>query len=72
MPSIELIQQPTKDNPLIIQNYPYGWRLKTQAKYYIETDNKKGQRIVFQTLNPKTNVWNSEKKSTYSSIRVLY
>lgn len=59
-----------EQNALIVQNYPYGFRLKTQAKYFIETTNK-GDRLVFITLNPKTNKWNNPKKSTYSDIMVL-
>jgi len=63
--------QPTQDNPLTVESYPYGFRLRTKARYYIET-TKRGQRVVFQTLNPKTHTWNNPKKSTYSDIRILY
>ncbi len=67
----ELINpQPTVENPVIVENYPYGFRLKTKARYYIET-TKNGQRSVFQTLNPKTQKWNAPKKSTYSEIMLL-
>ena len=66
---MEPMKEPTKENPVIAGNYPYGFK-RTQKKYWIET--KKGQRVVSQTLNPKTDVWNAEKKSTYSDIKVLY
>lgn len=69
--NIEALPEPTEQNPIVVKDYPYGFRLRTQARYYIET-TKKGQRSVFQTLNPKTNAWNKPKKSTYSDILVLY
>jgi len=70
--SIEIIQpQPTSETPLTIDNYPYGFRLRTKAQYWIDTVNGKGQRIVFRTLNPKSQKWNNEKKSVYSDILVL-
>lgn len=62
--------QPTEENPITIEGYPYGWK-RTQAQYWIET-TKRGQRVVFRTKNPKTQKWNKPKKSTYSDIRILY
>jgi hypothetical protein len=59
----------TFENALIVNNYPYGF-LKTQIKFYIES-NKNGDRFLTCTLNPKTNKWNTPKKSTYSAIMVL-
>ena len=58
------------ENAYIVESYPYG-RLRTKAKYWIETTNR-GQRIASQTLNPKTNKWNNPKKSTYSPVKALY
>ena len=63
--------QPSEQNPVIVENYPYGFTQKTKAKYYVET-TKNGQRVVFQTLNPKTQQWNNPKKSVYSDIFILY
>jgi hypothetical protein len=51
----------------MVDNYPYGFRLRTKIKYYVET-TKYGQRFISQTLNPKTNTWNNPKKSTYHNI----
>lgn len=62
----------TEQNPYIVNNYPYGYTLRTQARYYIESIPKRGDRMVFQTLNPKTNKWNAPKKGTYSAIIVLW
>jgi len=61
-----------KDNALIIDNYPYGFRLRTKIKYWIETNKSKGDRFVSQTLNPKTNLWNKPKYSIYNTIIVMY
>ena len=62
--------QPTEENPYIIQSYPYG-RLRTQMKVWVETVKKKGDRVCRQTLNPKTNLWNKPKKSTYDEVILM-
>jgi hypothetical protein len=62
--------QPTKENPFVVADYPYGFRLRTQIRYWIDTTSY-GQRFVSQTLNPKTNEWNKPKYSTYSRIVVF-
>lgn len=61
-----------EQNPIVIDNYPYGFKLRTQIKYWIETTPKKGDRFCSQTLNPKNNVWNKPKKSTYYCLGFLY
>ena len=61
-----LKNQPTEENPHIVEDYPYGFK-RTQMRYWIET-TKRGQRLVSQTLNPKTTLWNKPKKSTYTNI----
>lgn len=50
----------------VVDNYPYGFREKTQIRYWLEKNGKKGWRFVSQTLNPKTNRWNKPKASTYT------
>lgn len=57
----------------LVEDYPYGFRLRCQIRYWIET-TKHGQRVVTQTTNPKRpgTVWNKPKASTYSPIRVLF
>lgn len=64
-------EQHTEENPLIIKNYPYGFK-KTQMRIYIESVKGKGDRVIRQTQNPKTLVWNNPKKSTYNGVFVLY
>jgi hypothetical protein len=59
------------DNAVTVENYPWGYTLKTKRKYWIET-TKRGDRLCYQTLNPKTDKWCAVKKSTYAGIKVLY
>ncbi len=51
-------------------DYPYG-RLRCTATWELEFKAGKGFRVVFQTINPKTNRVNAPKKSTYSPVIVL-
>lgn len=57
----------------VVDDYPYGFRLRTQIRYWIET-TKHGDRLVSQTLNPKVahEHWNKPKKSTYLDAGVMY
>jgi len=50
----------------VVNNYPYGFQLRTQIRYWLEHKPKKGWRFVSQTLNPKTGRWNKPKASTYA------
>lgn len=59
------------DNAVVVEDYPWGYKLRTKRKYWIET-TKRGDRLCYQTLNPKTNKWCAVKKSTYAGIKVLY
>jgi hypothetical protein len=49
----------------LVDDYPYGFRERTQIRYWLEAKPKKGWRFVSQTMNPKTNRWNKPKTSTY-------
>ena len=59
------------DNALEVSNYPWGFRLKTKRRTWIETNKTKGDRVCFSTLNPKTDKWCAVKKSTYNAVDVL-
>ena len=52
----------------VVEDYPYGFRLRCKIRYWIEFKAKKGFRLVSQTTNPKRpgEVWNKPKASTYS------
>jgi len=67
----QLVGHTTMASAHIIEDYPYGRRLRTQMRVWVETKEKFGQRMVTQTLNPKTKKWNKPKKGTYSHIIVL-
>lgn len=49
----------------LVADYPYGFRERTQIRYWLEHKPKKGWRFVSQTMNPKTSRWNKPKASTY-------
>lgn len=50
----------------VVDDYPYGFRERTQIRYWLESKPKKGWRFVSQTMNPKTGRWNKPKASTYA------
>lgn len=51
----------------VVDDYPYGFRLRCKIRYWIEYQPKRGFRFVSQTTNPKRpgEVWNKPKASTY-------
>lgn len=63
----------SEDTALLVDDYPYSWKLRTEIRYWIET-TKKGDRFVSQTRNPKVagSPWNKPRKSTYAPIGVMY
>ena len=49
-----------------VADYPYGFTLRCQIRYWLEFSPKRGFRFVSQTTNPKRgNAWNKPKASTY-------
>ena len=52
----------------VVDDYPYGFRLRCKIRYWLEYKPKKGVRFASQTTNPKRagEVWNTPKASTYS------
>jgi hypothetical protein len=50
----------------LVDDYPYGYNVRTSIRYWLEHKANKGWRFVSQTLNPKTGRWNKPKASTYS------
>lgn len=50
----------------VVDDYPYGFTMRTKIRYWLEYKAKKGWRFVSQTLNPKTGAWNKPKASTYT------
>jgi hypothetical protein len=52
----------------MVEDYPYGFRLRCNKRFWLEHNPRKGTRLVAQTTNPKRNdTWNKPKYSTYCS-----
>lgn len=51
----------------VVEDYPYGFRLRCKMRYWLEYKPANGFRWVTQTTNPKRpgEVWNKPKASTY-------
>ncbi len=58
----------------VVEDYPWGFRLRTTIRYWVESKNAKngGQRFAHQTINPKTGSWCAIKYSTYSPIIIMF
>ena len=52
----------------LIEDYPYGFKLRTEKRCWIEEAPKKGFRFASQTRNPKlpSKPWNKVVYSTYN------
>lgn len=61
----------TFDNGAEVDNYPWGFSLKTKRRYWIETSKTHGQRLAYATMSPKTGQWCKPKRGTYSYIKLL-
>ena len=65
----------SQETAKVVNDYPYGFRLRCKIRYWIETSEKKngGQRFVSQTTNPKKagEFWNKPKASTYSPVLIM-
>jgi len=69
----ELTGHTSPDTAYLVPDYPYGFTLRTEIRYWIETKKGHGQRTMSQTRNPKKpgQPWNKPKASTYNPVRVL-
>lgn len=58
------------ETAFVVDDYPYGFRLRCKIRYWLEYNAKRGFRFVSQTTNPKRpgEVWNKPKASTYSRL----
>lgn len=51
----------------VVDDYPFGFRLRCKIRYWLEFRPLYGFRFMSQTTNPKKgDVWNKPKASTYS------
>lgn len=55
------------ETAFVVDDYPYGFRLRCKIRYWLEFHPKRGFRFWSQTTNPKRpgEVWNKPKASTY-------
>lgn len=51
----------------VVDDYPYGFKLRCKVRYWLEFNATNGTRFWSQTTNPKRgHVWNKPKASTYA------
>ena len=57
----------SQETAYVVDDYPYGFRLRCKIRYWLEHNLRLGYRFVSQTTNPKRagEVWNKAKASTY-------
>lgn len=57
----------SQETAYLVDDYPYGFKLRCKIRYWLEYRTNKGYRFCSQTTNPKKpiEVWNAPKKSTY-------
>jgi hypothetical protein len=68
----------SEDTAHLVEDYPYGFELRCQIRYWLHVSDKgsaRGQvRLMSQTTNPKVSGtrWNKPKASTYWPWAVMY
>ena len=67
-----LYQHKSPETAYVVDDYPWGFRLRTKIRYWIESKKGYGQRFASQTVNPKTGCWCAPKYSTYYPIILMY
>jgi hypothetical protein len=68
-----LVGHTTQDTAYVVEDYPYGFKLRCKIRYWLEFSVKHGFRLCSQTTNPKKSYehWNAPKKSVYSMLGVM-
>ena len=58
------------DTAYVVEDYPYGFRLRCKIRYWLEVHPRLGVRMMSQTTNPQKPgiVWNKPKGSTYAYV----
>lgn len=64
-----LFNHVSPETAYVVEDYPYGFRLRCKIRYWLEHREGKGFRLVSQTTNPKRPgaPWNKPKASTYAA-----
>lgn len=60
----------SEETAFVVDDYPYGFRLRCKIRYWVEAHKTHGFRNCSQTTNPKVpgERWNKPKKGTYCKI----
>ena len=66
-----LYNHTSEETAYVIKDYPWGFRMRTEQRAWIES-NKNGDRFIVQTKDPRTGKWCAPKKSTYTPVKILY
>jgi hypothetical protein len=68
-----LANHTTPETAYVVNDYPYGFRLRCKIRYWLEYTKGHGFRLCSQTTNPKVSgeVWNKPKKSVYCMLGVM-
>lgn len=63
----------SSETAYVVDDYPFGFRLRCKIRYWIERKAKHGDRFVSQTTNPKVafEKWNAPKPSTYCQMMFM-
>jgi hypothetical protein len=63
-----LIGHVSPETAYVVDNYPYGFRLRCKIRFWLDYKPNHGVRLISQTTNPKrpSEVWNKPKASTYA------
>ena len=71
-----LLGHTSAETAYVVDDYPYGFRVRTKIRYWMETATKGASRnkvrLVSSTLNPNTGRWNKPKASTYADAGWMY
>lgn len=62
----------SEETAYLIEDYPYGRKLRCKMKVWIETNPKHGDRECRRTQDPKNGRWNAIKKTTYYPVLIMY
>ena len=61
----------SEETAYTVQDYLWGYDMRTEQRYWIES-NKRGDRFVYQTKDPKTGNWYAPIKGDYHLAKVLF
>jgi hypothetical protein len=67
-----LYNHTSPETAYLVDDYPYGRTVRCRIRYWLESKPGKGCRLVSQTENPRTLVWNKPKASTYAMLGAMH